>query len=213
MRVIKAILAAATLLAGFTFNAQAADPIEGKDYTVISPALQNDSPGKIEVTEFFWYGCSHCFHFENPLGNWAKTAPKDVVLRYIPAPLNPTWTPGARLYYALDALGAETRLRHDVFDAIHNQHSLFPTDESAFPKWVASKGVDAAKFSEVYASFTIMSKVQRANQITRAAGINGTPGLVVAGKYKVVEPGALSADQLANVLNALVAKARKDGVK
>jgi hypothetical protein len=115
-----------------------------------------------------------------------------VVLRYIPAPLNPTWTPGARLYYALDALGAETRLRHDVFDAIHNQHSLFPTDESAFPKWVAGKGVDAAKFSEVYASFTIMSKVQRANQITRAAGINGTPGLVVAGKYKVVEPGALS---------------------
>lgn len=141
MRVIKAILAAATLLAGFTFNAKAADPIEGKDYAVISPALQNDSPGKIEVTEFFWYGCSHCFHFENPLGNWAKTAPKDVVLRYIPAPLNPTWTPGARLYYALDALGAETRLRHDVFDAIHNQHSLFPTDESAFPKWVAGKGV------------------------------------------------------------------------
>ena len=122
MRVIKAILAAATLLAGFTFNAQAADPIEGKDYTVISPALQNDSPGKIEISEFFWYGCPHCFHFEEPLAAWAKTAPKDVVLRFIPAPLNPTWTPGARLYYALDALGAETRLRHDLFDAIHNQH-------------------------------------------------------------------------------------------
>lgn len=211
MRAIKALLASASLI--FSLAASAAEPVQGKDYEVISPALQSDAPGKIEVTEFFWYGCSHCHHFEEPLGQWAKTLPKDVALRYMPAPLNPQWTPGARLYYALDAMNAETRLRHDVFDAIHNQHSLFPTDESAFPKWVAGKGLDAAKFSEVYSSFTVMSKVQRAAQITRAAGINGTPGVVVAGKYRLIEPGSLSADQLANVLNGLIAKARKEAGK
>ncbi|MCK9284953.1 MAG: thiol:disulfide interchange protein DsbA/DsbL [Rhodocyclaceae bacterium] len=211
MRFIKTLLLCLSL--AFSLPV-AADVQEGRDYSVINPPVSTDSPGKIEVSEFFWYGCPHCFHFEPALKQWAKTQPKDVVLRLVSAPLNVNvWTPGAKLYYALDALGVEDRLRNDIFAAIHTDRQLSPTDERAFPAWVAKKGVDAAKFSEVYASFTVQSKVQRAMQLGQAYRVDGTPSVIVNGRYRILEPGAMSPERFAEVATALVAKARKDSGK
>jgi len=194
-------------------TASAAEPLEGKDYVVLSPAVSTDSPGKIEVTEFFWYGCPHCFHFEPTFNQWVKKQGKDVAIRFIPAPLNPAWAAGAKLYYALDILGVQEKLRNDIFVAIHNDHQLSPTDERGFATWVAKKGVDATKFSEVYGSFALQSKVKRAAQITNDNKIDGTPSVVINGKYRILEPAGMAPEQFFQVADALVAKARKESGK
>lgn len=211
MRFVKSLLLALCLaVAG---AAMAAEPVEGKDYAVINPPQQTDSPGKIEVTEFFWYGCPHCFHFEPTFNQWTKKLPKDVAVRLVAAPLNQAWVPGAKLYYALDALGVEPKLRNDVFSAIHNDHSLSPTDERGFAAWVAKKGVDANKFAEVYSSFGIQNKLQRAAQITRTSGIDGTPGVTINGRYRILEPAGMEPERFMAVADALIAKARKEAGK
>ncbi len=211
MQIIKSVLLSLSLL--LPLSALAADVQEGRDYVVVNPPLGIDTPGKIEVSEYFWYGCPHCFHFEPAIKQWLKTQPKDVVLRYVAVPLNPAWAPGSKLYYTLEAMGAEEKLRTDVFTAIHVERSLSPNDERAFPAWVAKKGIDAVKFSEVYASFTVQSKVQRAMQLGQGARIDGTPSVVINGRYRIVEPGGLSAERFAEVADVLVARARKDGSK
>lgn len=209
MRPVKFLLACLALM--LSLASFAADVQEGRDYVAINPPMATDFPGKVEVTEFFWYGCPHCYHFEPTFRQWLKTQPKDVVQRLVAVPLNPmSWTPGSKLYYALDAMGIEEKLRNDLFAAIHTERSLSPNDERAFPAWVAKKGADAAKFSEVYGSFSVQSKVQRALQLGQAARIDGTPSVVIAGRYRIVEPGGLSPERFAEVADALVARARKD---
>ncbi|HEY6898475.1 MAG TPA: thiol:disulfide interchange protein DsbA/DsbL [Rhodocyclaceae bacterium] len=211
MRFLKTLIAALSL--GLIAAAAGAAPVEGKDYTVVNPALPSDTPGKIEVVEFFWYGCPHCAHFEPILNQWAKKLPKDAVLRPVPAPLNPSWVAGAKLFYALDALGQEGKLRDSIFTAIHETSEFSPNDERNFPTWLAKKGVDAAKFSEVYGSFTIQSKLQRAGQLARSAGISGTPSIVIGGRYRIDQPAGMPPQQFAELADFLVAKARKDAGK
>lgn len=214
MRLVKFLSLFALCIAGLWMGAaSAAEPQEGKDYVVITPAIPTDSPGKIEVTEFFWYGCPHCYHFEPTFTQWEKKLGKDVAVRFIPAPLNPAWTPGAKLYYALDALGMQDKLRNDIFAAIHSERSLSPNDERGFAAWVAKKGVDATKFTEVYNSFTVQSKVQRAGQLTNAHKIDGTPSVTINGKYRILEPAGMPPEVFMQVADALVAKARKESGK
>ncbi|HTH39914.1 MAG TPA: thiol:disulfide interchange protein DsbA/DsbL [Rhodocyclaceae bacterium] len=215
MGFLKSLLLAVTAagLTALALAAFAAEPVEGKDYVVISPAMSTDNPGKVEVTEFFWYGCPHCFHFEPTFNQWIKKQGKDVAIRFIPAPLNPAWTAGAKLYYALDILGAQEKLRNDIFVAIHNEHQLSPTDERGFVTWVGKKGVDTTKFSEALNSFSLQSKIRRAAQLTNESKIDGTPSVVVAGKYRIVEPAGMSPEYFMQVADALVAKARKESGK
>ncbi|GAB2181278.1 thiol:disulfide interchange protein DsbA/DsbL [Denitratisoma sp. agr-D3] len=209
MRAFKSLLLS-LVLAATAFAATAAEPQEGKDYVTLNPAVPGDSPGKVEITEFFWYGCPHCYHFEPTFNQWAKKQAKDVTVRFIPAPLNPSWTPGAKLYYALDALGLQDKLRNDIFAAIHTERQLSPNDERGFAAWLGKKGVDTAKFAEVYGSFSVQSKVQRAGQLSNAHKIDGTPSVVIAGKYRIVEPAGMAPEHFMQVADALVAKARKE---
>lgn len=212
MRLLKILLISLGLALTLVGTVQAAEPVVGKDYAIVNPPLPNDSPGKIEVTEFFWYGCIHCYHFEPTLDKWKKTMAKDVALRLIPAPFNQSWVPGAYMYYTLDAMGAEGKVRRDLFEAIHVQGKLNPNAPADFGPWAASKGLDQKQFEAVYKSFAVENKVTRARQITANSGIPGTPGVVVAGKYRINEPNAMPPEQFFEVLNALIDKARKEGL-
>ncbi len=194
------------LAAGLAF---AQDPREGVDYTVLNPP-QPTERGKIEVTEFFSYMCPHCAHFEPVLAPWAKKLPKDVSFQRIPVVYRPQWEAPARLYYTLEALNEVDRLHGAVFNAIHVEGGNLTTD-AGVAEWTAKKGLDPRKFSDVYNSFTLQSKLQRARQATAAYHIDSVPSIVVAGKYKApTETFTGTHEDLLKIVDALIAKARRE---
>jgi thiol:disulfide interchange protein DsbA len=201
---------AAIVSLGWAAVAAAQTPKAGVDYSIYEIPQPTDAPaGKIEVTEFFFYTCPHCADMEPLLEKWAKALPKDVSLRRVPVLFRPQLAPYAKLYYTLEAMNLLDKLQGEVFVAIHQQRVNLG-DEKALLAWVSSKGVDAAKFSEVYNSFSVGSKVSRADQITRAHNIPGTPAMVVNGKYLVSQGD--HARQL-QVVDYLIAKVRDEQKK
>jgi thiol:disulfide interchange protein DsbA len=158
----------------------------GRDYVPIVPAQTSDHPAKIEVIEFFSYGCPHCSDFHPVLGKWSATLPGDVVLVRVPITFGrPQWASLAKLYYALEATGDLARLDGAVFDALHRKGSKLYDDRSV-ADWVTAQGVDGKKFTDAYNSFGVVSKVKRADQMAQAYKIQGVPALAVDGKYLVL---------------------------
>ena len=182
---------------------------EGVDYTILQKPIPTDNPAQVEVVEFFWYGCPHCYEFEPSVARWVKELPKDVEFKRIPAPLNRNWEIGARVYYTLESLDLLEKLHGPLFDAIHRDR-LRITNERALLQWLEGKGVDTKKFSAAYRSFTVESKLKRAHQLSQAAALEGVPALLVNGKYLV--PGQSAARMLA-IADSLVAQSRKEMAK
>lgn len=209
MRAWRGILA--TVLASFglclALGASALELKEGRDFRLINPPLATDK-AKIEVIEFFWYGCPHCFDFEPIVAPWAKKLPADVVFRRVPALFsNNKWASPARLYYTLEAMDLVDKLHRDVFNAIHLDHQRLD-DEKILFDWVAKKGVDPNKFSETWASFDVQSRVQQARELTLASRITGVPSMVVQGKYLVLTPGTY--EDLLEIIEQLIDRARAE---
>lgn len=203
-RLLLAACLALPLLGG---SAAALEIKEGRDYAVLPQAQPTEAAkGKIEVTEFFWYGCPHCYEFEPTLNLWLKNLPADVVFRRVPADFG-RWTAGAKLYYTLEMLGVESRLHQALFDAIHRERLNF-NNPAAVGKWLESKGVERKRFDEMYNSFAVQGKVARAQQLTRAHGLNGVPAIIVDGKYLTNNVMANGYAALPGIINALIAKAR-----
>lgn len=163
---------------------------------------------QIELTEFFWYRCPHCYDLEPALNAWLKKLPKDVRLRRIPAVFREDWMPAAKLYYALQDVGAE-RLHGAVFDAYHLDN-LDLDNPATLMDWVAKKGVDRAKFEASYNSFSTQSKTMRGTMIARTYGLNGVPSFAVDGKYVTSESLAGSREALFATLDKLIVQARKE---
>lgn len=191
-------------------GAEAVELKEGRDFSEINPPL---APGKdrIEVTEFFWYGCPHCFDFEPILAAWVRKLPADVSFQRVPAIFpNNKWTPGARLYYTLDAMNLVEKLHRDVFNTIHVGRQRLD-DERILPNWATQKGVDATKFSETWSSFGVQSRVQQARELTKAAGITGVPSVMVQGRYLALTQGNYA--ELLEVVDRLIERARAEAGK
>ena len=187
----------------------AADPQAGHDFKLINPPLAS-SKDKIEVVEFFSYGCPHCSDFHPLVSLWAAKLPKDVSFRRVPVSFNrPEWARLSRLYFALEATGDLAKLDTAVFLAIHEQRIAFKTDE-AIVAWAAGKGVDGKKLGEALASFSMQSKVQRADQEAAAARISGVPSLAVDGKFLVNNEAATNFDELLKLTDKVIAKARQE---
>lgn len=198
---IRNLVVALALLVGGTVYASVE---QGRDYNVL-PSPQPTSGSKIEVLEFFFYGCGHCYHLHPSLANWEKKKPKDVELTYVPTIFKDTMEPMARTFYALESLGELHRM-HDTLYRAWNVDSVKLFDESQIAGFVATKGVDSAKFSAAYNSFTMQSRVTRAKQMTRSYMITGTPTLIVDGKYVIT---GLQPDDMIRVLNEVIAMVRK----
>lgn len=175
--------------------------------TPVTPPAGTDNPAKIEVVEFFSYGCPHCNDFNPVIHAWAAKQPADVVFKKVPITFGrAAWANIAKLYYALEITGDLARLDADVFKAIHAERTaLF--DEKVMAEWLAKKGVDPKKFSEAYNSFGVMSKVKRGDQMAQAYRISGVPALAVDGKYMV---GDMDFNQKLAVTDKLIAKARAE---
>jgi len=173
-----ALLAALALASGV--HAQA--PVVDKEYRLITPPQRTESGKKVEVTEFFSYACPHCADFEPPLQEWLKRKPKDVEYRAVPMVFRDAWRPLAKLYFTLEQMGLVEKYHMKVFDAIHKQGQQLFADQAVID-WVVKQGVDKAKFEQIYNSFGMDAKVQRAAAMGRAYGVQFTPAIAVNGKY------------------------------
>src|SRR6478672_7162966 len=163
MKASKVLAAAATFLT-FAIGAWAQAP----SYAVLTPPQPVDTPpGKIEVTEFFWYGCPHCYHLEPSVVSWLQKKPDDVVFKRVPAVPSKSWESLAVVYYTLEAMGLLDKYHQKVFDAIHKDGQNLG-NENVRDKWLAANGIDAAKYKEVEKSFSVSTKVARAKQLTAA---------------------------------------------
>ena len=203
--ILAAILATLGLFAAV--GAGAAELKEGLDFRVINPPLTADK-NKIEVTEFFWYGCPHCFDFEPVLAAWVKKLPADVSFRRVPAIFpNNKWMPGARLYYTLEAMNQLEKMHSEVFAGTHVER-LRLDDEKIMFEWVVKKGVDAKKFSETWSSFGVQTRVQQTRDLTTAAGLTGVPAVMVHGRYLALTPGDY--DQLLANIDQLISRVRAE---
>ena len=191
-------------IALFANGAVWADAQLGKDYSLLNPA-QPASTKKIEVLEFFFYGCSHCFHLHPLLSKWEKTMPKDVELTYVPTVFRDSWEPMANTFYALESMWQQQQL-HDALYRAWNEENMALTDVDKIADFVAKHGVDRAKFTAAYNSFAMQSKVTRAKQMIRSYNISGTPTLVVDGKY-VIE--GLQPEDTIRALKEVIVMARK----
>ncbi len=201
----------ATLLSALAMSGPslAAEPQAGREYKVISPPLAGPKD-KIEVIEFFSYGCPHCSDFHPVISKWAASLPKDVSFRRIPVSFSRAeWARLSRLYYALEATGDLAKLDTAVFLALHEQRVSFKTDE-AVVAWAAGKGVDAKKFGDALGAFSMQSKVQRADADATAARIGGVPALAVDGKFLINNEVANNYEHLLQITDTVIVKARQD---
>lgn len=195
----------ATVLFAFTVSAAAQMPL---GIAQLGTPLPTDTPGKVEVVEFFWYGCPHCYALEPVIESWVKKAPQDVQFKRVPAVFNQQWEIAGRAYYALEALGELNRLHKPLFDAIHRD-GLRITDERALTAWLNKNGVDVGKFSAATKSFAVESKLKRAKQLLELAKLDGVPALVVNGRY-VITTEIGSHEKMLAAVDQLVMRARKE---
>jgi thiol:disulfide interchange protein DsbA len=158
--------------------------VAGRDYSVIEPAQSTDDPGRIEVIEFFSYACPHCNDLNPLIQKWVGSLPRDVLFKRVPVSFNPFYELMAKLFYTLDATGDLARLDTDLFKAIHEK-GLKLVSEKSIADWAVSQGVDARRFSEAWNSFSVNSKMKRADQIARGHRIQGVPAIAVDGRYLI----------------------------
>ncbi len=158
-------------------------PVEGKHYVRLStPAPVNAPAGKIEVIEFFWYGCPHCNAFEPTLDAWAKKLPADVAFRRVPVAFREIYAAHQQIYYTLEAMDKVEAMHRKVFYAIHNDRQrLEKIDEIA--ALMEKNGIDKAKFIETYNSFSVQTKAKQATRLAEAYKIDGVPAMGIQGKF------------------------------
>ncbi len=157
-------------------------PIEGRQYQRLANKVPGGAPGKIEVIEFFWYGCPHCYVFEPTIEAWAKQLPADVVYRKVHVAFRENVKIHQRLFFTLEAMGKEAQVRPAIFNAIHRGGQSL-TDPKAMATFLAPLGVDSAKFMELYNSFTVQTKCQQAAKLQDSYNIDGVPTVAVGGRF------------------------------
>jgi len=202
MRRLVAIFLAALLALPLSAGAQQFQ------YGELNPPQPTESKGKIEVIEFFWYGCPHCYSLEPYIEAWLKKLPPDVEFRRVPAVFNSRWGHDAAIYYTLEAMGLLDKLHRPLFDAIHKSN-LRTDNEAALSEWLQKNGVESKKFIDTMKSFGVQSKLRRATQQTVAYKIDGTPAMAVAGRYTVSAEQGRTQQGMLQVVDGLVAMARK----
>ena len=171
------------LALGWSTDAAAQDrqPRVNYEYRVI--AQQPVSTGeRIEVVEFFWYGCPYCYQLQPALEQWLARKPADVELRRIPAIFRENWIPHARVFYTLERLGELSRLHQGVYRALHVERENLGSAEAS-AAWAARNGIDPARWTSSYGSAEVDELVRDAIASTRSYAVQGTPSLVVDGRY------------------------------
>ncbi|MCL2296661.1 MAG: thiol:disulfide interchange protein DsbA/DsbL [Proteobacteria bacterium] len=204
------VIASAVLLLSSSAFAAAT---EGKEFKKIAPQATEAPDGKIEVIEFFSYGCGHCATLNPHVEAWKKKLPADVVFYKIPVSWGRAqWSAMARAYYALDAIGEESRLSGDVFNALQNER-INLTDKKIFLDWAEKKGADRKKLEEMYDSFAVNSKVMQSDKKVENYKVSSVPRFYVNGRYEINTEAVASVSQVLAVVDEVIELVRKDAKK
>jgi thiol:disulfide interchange protein DsbA len=200
----KALMIVAMLVAAAGGTAWAQVP-----YAPMQPPQPTGDNGKIEVIEFFWYGCPHCYHLEPELNAWVAKLPPDVEFKRVPAYPSEAWGEAARIFYTLEAMGLLDKFHDKVFDAIHKDNVNL-VNPKIRAEWLTKNGIDAKKFEDMSKSFTVVSYMNRDKQMTLNYKVDGVPRLVVGGKYYTSGELAGGADKIFPAVDQMIAKVREE---
>jgi len=158
--------------------------VAGSDYLVLDPPQPTSTGGKIEVVEVFSYACPHCAHFQPYVDELKSKLPANAQFVLLPAVFNAQWEPFARAFYAAQALGLVDKTHQALFDALHRDHQALGS-LPALAKWYAGYGADEGNFLSTASSFVVEAKMARGNDLVRDYKVEGTPTLIINGKYRV----------------------------
>lgn len=204
---LKNWILALSLLVLAPVAAQAEEWKEGEHYDLITPPLRSSGSDKIEVTEFFWYGCGHCYNFEPMITQWKKNLGDDVKFIGSPAVWNKPMELHARAYYTAEVLGVLDTMHPVLFQAMNVDGKRLQSDDEIKALFTAN-GVSAEDFDKAYNSFGVNSQVRQANSRARAAKITGTPEMMVNGKYRISTRKAGSQANMLKIADYLIEQER-----
>ncbi|GAC1301877.1 MAG: hypothetical protein NVSMB10_02040 [Steroidobacteraceae bacterium] len=215
------LLAVASTMAAATATAKAGPAAgwqEGVNYTRLVPAQPSSvPPGQVEVLEFFWYGCPHCYAIDPLVESWRKSKPAYVAFSRVPVMWSETHRSTARLYYALESLGKLEALHGEVFKEIHvNANPLVGTDpndaagaERVQAAFLKKFGVSEDAYKKAAHSFSVETALQRAEQLGLRYRIEGVPTFIINGKYMADVRSAGTPEKLVALVNDLAAQEHK----
>lgn len=185
----------------------AAEP--GKNYFLIEPAQPTASGDKVEVLEVFSYACIHCAHFQPYADEIKSKLPDYAKFEYMPAIFNDVWEAYARAFYTAESFGLLDKTHQALFDAVHRDHRPIRSfaDIAAF---YGEHGADVDKFMQAATSFEVSSKVARSREMVPKYGVDGTPTIIIDGKYRITGASAGGYPQLVALVDLLVKKAHAE---
>jgi thiol:disulfide interchange protein DsbA len=204
----RAMLLAATACFVSAAPAQDVRARQNIEYRLIAPQPV-ETGESIEVIDFFWYGCPYCNELQPALDDWLKRKPPDVALRRIPVILKDNWAAHARIYYALEVLGEVERLHQKVYHGYHVEE-LHMSRPEIMEQWAEKHSIDRQKWRDAYYSPEVDARVARALQLTRRYDVQGTPSVVVDGRYLTSSSMTPTVRGVVPVLEDLVRLARRD---
>lgn len=182
---------------------------DGK-YRLIQPPQPTETTqkGQVEVVDIFWFGCPHCYHFLPHMEAWLKHKPKYVLYRRMPAIFNAEWALHARAFYVAKVLGVADKIYRPLFDAMHKQGLMLNT-KASLADWFTKYGVSKAEFDNTWDSFTVNALVNKSQVMQEKYGVEGTPSVVINGKYLTSGSLAGNYDTMIKVIQALVEREHK----
>jgi len=193
------------LLMGFSIPILAQAQATGEGYELIDPPINTKTPDKVEVLEYFWFGCPHCYAFEPSINEWRKDKPKHVEFIREAPPLNPGWIVHSQAFYAAEILGVTDIFFDAMFTAIHkDKRRLRKSKEIA--EFAGELGIDSEEFLDTMKSFGVDTRIKESLRMARASGITGVPAIVINGKYKTGNSIAGGHEGIINVINKMVEK-------
>lgn len=204
-KLVKSLLVIATMGFVTAAGAQPQPPGGIRDVTPLNPPQTVENDGKVEVLEFFGYGCIHCANLEPRLEAWAKQQPADVKLKRVPVAFPSRSIDSIPIFYTLEAMGLQEKLHQKIFDAA-NVENVILGNPATLNTWLQKQGVDPKKFEEVQKSFSVQNKIARARKMTTDYAIQSTPTLIVNGRFAVQQNAG--ADRLFANVDQLIAEAR-----
>ena len=203
---IKLGLLVSTLLFLGPVSAAAEEFVKGKHYEEIRPPLSTSAPsGQVEVLEFFWYGCPHCFEFEGHIAKWIKAQKDYISFARVPAVFSDTWFTHAKAFYAAAELGILPKSHFALFEILHVKSEKVYTEEAVI-NFLTDFDLEEQDVREKFNSFATTNRAKKAEALTKKAGLSGVPSVVINGKYRSSARLAGGYDKLLELITFLAEK-------